>query len=256
MKNLPFVLGALGAACTFLTSASAQNGFNSSPLPNAAPFSGLHSAPASNLPPVPAADSYRGPAYGGNGAPAPNPGYPVPSAEPFDPNHKLGRGDQLSFRVVEDRDDRVWPLYVTASGEVDVPLIGRVRAEGKSTDQLRADIKGQLEREYYYHATVIMGLDTVAPKASKGRVYVTGAVRSEGAVELPTDEPLTVSKAIVKCGGFKDFGDQGHVRVQRKGAPGKGILVDVKAIKKGDIGKDIVLQPEDIIVVPEKFINF
>ena len=177
------------------------------------------------------------------------------SSEPIDPNHKLGRGDRLSFRVVEDRDDKVVPLFVTDSGEVDVPLIGRVRAAGKSTDQLQADIKAQLEREYYYHATVIMGLDNVAPKASRGRVYVTGAVRAEGSVELPTDEPMTVSKAITKVGGFKDFANQGAVTIQRKGGPPKGIRVDVGAIKKGKI-QDVTLQPEDLIVVPEKFINF
>lgn len=250
MKHLPIVLGALSLACTFR--ASAQNGFNSSPLPNAAPFSSLHAAPASNLPPMAPANPYAGAAYGG--APAPG-AYPVPSAAPIDPNHKLGRGDRLSFRVVEDRDDKVWPLFVTDSGEVDVPLIGRVRAVGKSTDQLQADIKSQLEREYYYHATVIMGLDNIAPIASKGRVYVTGAVRSEGAVELPTDEPLTVSKAIAKVGGFRDFGSR-VVKVQRRGGPPGGISVDVGAVNKGAIDKDIVLQPEDIIVVREKILNF
>lgn len=248
MKNLPLILGAAGLACaSFLPGVHAQNGFNSSPMPNASPFGGLHSAPRMQpTAPAPAAPFYAP-------APAPNP-YAVASAEPIDPNHKLGRGDRLSFRVVEDRDDKVWPLFVTDSGEVDVPLIGRVRAAGKSTDQLQADIKSQLEREYYYHATVIMGLDNVAPKASKGRVYVTGAVRAEGAVELPTDEPLTVSKAIAKVGGFKDFGSK-VVKVQRRNGPKGGISVDVGAVNKGEIDKDIVLQPEDIIVVREKIFN-
>jgi hypothetical protein len=137
----------------------------------------------------------------------------------------------------------------------DVPLIGRVRAAGKSTDQLQADIKAQLEREYYYHATVIMGLDNIALKASRGRVYVTGAVRAEGSVELPTDEPMTVSKAITKVGGFKDFANQSAVSIQRKGGPPKGIRVDVKAIKAGKV-QDVPLQPEDMVVVPEKWVNF
>lgn len=254
MKTLPFALGTLALACTFITSVSAQNGFNSSPLPNASPFGGLHTAPRANFAPAPPPPYSPAGAAAYGAAPAPG-AYPVPSAAPVDPNHKLGRGDRLSFRVVEDRDDKVWPLYVTDSGDVDVPLIGRVRAAGKSTEQLQADIKGQLEREYYYHATVIMGLDNVAPLASKGRVYVTGAVRAEGAVELPTDEPLTVSKAIARVGGFRDFGSK-VVKVQRRGGPKGGISVDVGAVNKGAIDKDIVLQPEDIIVVREKVFNF
>lgn len=257
MKTLPFALGALVATCTFASLVSAQSGFNSSPLPNAAPFGGLHSAPGSNFAPAPAAPAtpYSAAAAAAYGVLPPPGAYPAPAAGPVDPNHKLGRGDRLSFRVVEDRDDKVWPLYVTDSGDVDVPLIGRVRAVGKSTEQLQSDIKGQLEREYYYHATVIMGLDNVAPVASKGRVYVTGAVKAEGAVELPTDEPLTVSKAIARVGGFRDFGSK-VVKVQRRGGPAGGISVDVGAVNKGAIDKDIVLQPEDIIVVREKIFNF
>lgn len=189
------------------------------------------------------------------------PGYPVAaapvySAEPISPDHRLGRGDHLSFRVQEDRDDKVTPLIVTDSGEVDFPLIGRIRAAGKTTTQLTSEVKAALEREYYYHATVIMGLDAVAPEASRGRVYVSGAVRSgAGPVEIPPGATLTASEAIIEKGGPTDFGNLKNVHVLRKGAPKKGIPVNVAAVLQGQSDKDLVLEPNDTVEVPEDKIH-
>ncbi len=176
----------------------------------------------------------------------------VMTSEPIDPDHKLGRGDVLSYQVREDREpDRVAQLIVRDSGEVDLPLGGRVKAAGKTVDQLRADIKGLLEKEYYYHATINMGLDSVAQRASRGRVYVTGAVRSVGAVELPVDAPMTASQAIYQMGGPVDFSNLKRARVVRKGGPKDGFPVNVPAVERGEFDKDVVLQPGDTVVVPE-----
>ena len=174
------------------------------------------------------------------------------STEPIDPDHKLNRGDQLSFRVQEDRDDKIYPLTVTDSGEVLLPLPGcRVKAVGKSTNQLTADIKSMLEREYYYHATVDLGLVAVAARASRGRVYVSGAVKQTGSVELPLDAPLTASEAIYQMGGPVDFSNLKKARVMRKGGPERGIPVNIKAVEEGKLDQDIVLQPGDRVIVPE-----
>ncbi len=180
---------------------------------------------------------------------------PSLSTEPIDPDHKLNRGDQLSFRVQEDRDDKIWPLTVTDSGEVQLPLPGcRVRAVGKSTRQLTSDIKSLLEHEYYYHATVDLGLTAVAARASRGRVYVTGAVKSVGSVELPLDQPLTASEAIYQMGGPVDFSNLKKARVIRKGPSGASDIilpVNVKAVEDGKLDQDVVLQPGDKVIVPE-----
>ena len=181
-------------------------------------------------------------------------GYPVMalSSESIDPDHKLTRGDRLSYHVVEDRDDKIIPLVVTDTGEVDIPLINRVKAAGRTTQQLTSDIKARLEQEYYYHATVVLGLDAVPQRASRGTVFVNGQVVAQGAVDLPLDAPMTVSQAITKAGGFKEFAKDNAVRVVRKNGPKKkGYVVDVKAVQHGDIDKDFVLEPGDQIVVDE-----
>ena len=179
------------------------------------------------------------------------------SNEPIEPNHKLSRGDVLNFQVVEERDPK-WhdgQLQVLDSGDINMPLGGLVPAAGKTVAQLTSDVRARLEREYYYHATVVMGISQEARRPSRGQVYVSGAVRSEGSVELPLDAPMTVSNAIIKCGGFKDFGNL-KVRVIRKSNPGEPIIVNVKDVRRGKTQNDLVLEPGDAIFVPEKGFNF
>lgn len=178
------------------------------------------------------------------------------SMEVLDDKRPLQIGDRISERVVEDRKPPV-SLIVTDSGEVEVPLIGRVMAKGKTCKQLAYAIKGPLERDYYYKATVIIGLDVETVK-SPGRVYVTGQVRNQGPVAIPPGETLTVSRAIIQAGGLADFANSRRVRLIRKnGDKTETIIVDLDLVmKKGRLDKDPVVQPDDTIVVPERLINF
>ena len=123
----------------------------------------------------------------------------------LDDKHQLAIGDRLSFRIVEDEENPK-ELVVTDSGELEVPYLGRFPAVGKSCKELAWALKGELEKEYYYQATVIVAVDLMAK--SRGKVYLAGAVRLPGPHEIPSDEELTVSKAILRAGGFADFADK------------------------------------------------
>jgi len=174
----------------------------------------------------------------------------------LDDKRLLQIGDRLSMRVVEDRKPPV-TLVVTDSGEVEVPLIGRVEAKGRSCKQLAYAIKAPLEREYYYRATVIVGLDFETLK-SPGRVYVTGQVRNQGPLAIPPDETFTVSRAIIRAGGFADFANKRRVKLVRKnGDKTETTIVDLElVIKKGRTDKDPIVEPDDTIIVHERLINF
>ena len=178
------------------------------------------------------------------------------SMDVLDDERPLRIGDRLSMRVVEDREPPV-SLLVTDSGEVEVPLIGRVIAKGKTCKQLAYAIKVPLERDYYYKATVIIALD-VAGLKSPGRVYVTGQVRNQGPLDIPPDETFTVSKAILRAGGFADFANKRKVKlVRKKGGSTETTIVDVElVVKKGRTDKDPVVEADDTIIVPERLINF
>ncbi len=175
------------------------------------------------------------------------------SMEVLDDKKKLGSNDFVSFRVVEDRDNDSQRLRVNDSGELEVPYVGLVPAQGKTCKELAFNIKSALEKEYYYHATVILAVDRVSEK-SRGRIYVYGSVKSQGPQEVPPDESYTVSKAVIRAGGFGDFANKRKVKVTRKN--GKDFTVDLKrVIEEGHTEEDVVLQPDDQIYVPQRLIN-
>src|SRR5207302_5293262 len=76
---------------------------------------------------------------------------------------KLGNGDRVSYRIVEERKEPIL-LTVSDSGEMEVPFIGRVNAAGKTCKQLAYELKPLLEKEYFYQATVIVGLETLSTR--------------------------------------------------------------------------------------------
>lgn len=172
----------------------------------------------------------------------------------LDDKKRLGRDDYVSFRVVEDRDDQSQRLRVNDNGELEVPYIGLVSASGRTCRELAYNIKSALEKEYYYHATVILAVDKVSER-SRGKVYVYGAVKGQGPQEIPPDETYTVSKAVIRAGGFGDFADKRKVKISRK--DGRDLVVDLKrVIEQGHTEDDVVLKPDDQIYVPQRLINF
>jgi polysaccharide export outer membrane protein len=172
---------------------------------------------------------------------------------------KLGNGDRVSYRVIEEGKEPVL-LTVSDSGELDVPLMGRVTAAGKTCKELAYELKPLLEKEYFYHATVIIGVETLINKPLPiGKVYLTGQVARQGALELPPNESLTVSKAILMVGGLADFADRRRVKLVHKKPDGttETTVVDlVEILDNGHTDRDPVLQPDDMIIVPQRLINF
>jgi polysaccharide export outer membrane protein len=82
------------------------------------------------------------------------------------------------------------------------------------------------------------------------RVYIIGQVGKPGAVNLPSQEVLTVSKAVSLAGGFSQYAKQGEVQLMRSGK--RVQVVDVRAILTGDTKvQDPVLEPGDTVFVPE-----
>lgn len=214
------------------------------------------------------------------------------SMEVLNDSTKLGVGDHVSFRIVEDRHEPI-RLFVTDSGEMEIPLVGRVKALDKTCKQLAFEIKPLFEKEYFKTATVIIGLDLVSTK-SRGKIFITGQVKSGGVMELMPGDTLTVSQAILRAGGVGDFADKKKVRLVRKkegvrvataealqiAQPKKvsimkkvgsifsrkkeatnestiTYLVDlVDILEKGHLERDPELKPGDLIYVPERLINY
>jgi polysaccharide export outer membrane protein len=211
------------------------------------------------LPRLPAAET-------STNAPPPGPTNTAPAVVQPE-THVLQVGDVLSYRVVEDREEpRLLP--VTASGEIEVPYLGKALVAGKTVAAAAKDLKAQLEKDLYYKATVMLSVEQVAPKPMElnlphfGRsrqIFVVGQVRAQGAQEMPREEPYMLSRAIIRAGGFSSFANGRKVQIVRKNAEGKTdrIVADVLAVlKDGKMELDVELQLDDMVIVPEKILNF
>jgi protein involved in polysaccharide export with SLBB domain len=176
----------------------------------------------------------------------------------LDNKHILMPGDRLSFRIIEDKDPSK-SLIVTDSRELDVPYIGRVSIANETCKQVAGQLKVLLEAKYYYHATVIVGLDSV--NKWRGKVYVQGQVRVQGPVDLLFEQKLTAGKAILMAGGFADFANKRKVKVVRAsddtGTAAKTFEINmVDVLENGQTDKDVLLEPNDCIIVPARSVNF
>ena len=177
----------------------------------------------------------------------------------LDAKQKLAVGDTVLFRVLEDQEEPK-ALVLSDAGELHIPELGLVSAAGKTCKDLAFDVKTRLEQTTYYHATVIIGIQLLNKTISGRRVYLAGQVRTTGPQEIPAGETWTVSRAIMGAGGFTDYADKKQVRLVRGGAngsPGKTYILNISAVwEKGQTDKDMAVEPEDLIYVPGRAVNF
>lgn len=88
-------------------------------------------------------------------------------------------------------------------------------------------------------------------------VYITGNVHRQGSFALREGVPLTAYDAILKSGGLGRFADQKGVHILRAMPDGtkRKIPVNLVDLKNGR-RPDVILEPNDILVVPEKWFSF
>ena len=134
-----------------------------------------------------------------------------------------------------------------------------VRAHADAITLDAGKIKAALEKDYYYQATVVIAVELRAKRS--GAVYVVGQVRLTGPVDMPGDERLTLSKAVLRAGGFTDYADKRHVKVTRKvdadAGASKTFTVDLnEVLEEGKTDKDLLLDPGDTIFVASRLFKF
>jgi protein involved in polysaccharide export with SLBB domain len=177
----------------------------------------------------------------------------IRSMDSLDNRQKLGPGDRITYRVLEDQEEPK-SLLITDSGDLEVPYLGLVHAAGKTCMDLAREIKGMLEKNLYFRATVMMSAEVINKTRATGKVYVTGQVRNSGGFDVPAGETITVSRAILNAGGFSDFSDKKNVQLTRKkdGRTETHTINVQEVLQKGKLDGDLVVQAGDIIFVPER----
>jgi polysaccharide biosynthesis/export protein len=165
---------------------------------------------------------------------------PTPKDEPF----RIGREDMLEVSVWRDADlSRLVP--VRPDGYISMPMIGEVKAEGKTPVQLSEELKEKL-KPYVQEPKVTV----IVREVNSSRVFVTGEVRTPGS--YPLRGRVSALQAIALAGGFTDFADRDGVVIVRRGNEGGSFAVrysDWIADSEND-RKEVVLMPGDTVVVP------
>jgi len=167
----------------------------------------------------------------------------------LDDDWQLKAGDRVVYEVLEERVEEPLLLVVNGSGELLVPLIGRVEAKGKTSKTLAYEIKEELEKEFFHRATVV--ISQREEDRNRGRVSVIGEVRRQGEQIIPVDAPLTLSQAIMQSGGFSLEADRTKVSVVGRGEEQARLEIDLGAmLESGDLSQDPILQAGDAVIVP------
>ncbi|MGH7951667.1 MAG: polysaccharide biosynthesis/export family protein [Limisphaerales bacterium] len=129
---------------------------------------------------------------------------------------------------------------IKEDGTITLPLIGSVKADGKTAGELQNEIHDLYVPKYYVRLNV-----TVSPGDLV--YYVSGEVKQPGR-QLYLGE-TTVTKAITSAGDFTDFANHSKVWLIRSN--GQRIKVNVdKALE--DPSKDPRVYPGDQIDVPRR----
>jgi polysaccharide export outer membrane protein len=91
------------------------------------------------------------------------------------------------------------------------------------------------------------------PGRSTVRIFCLGEVRTAGAIELSTDDRITLLSVLAKAGGLTDKASK-KIRIKRRDASGKDVeyVSDYKRILAGK-DPDPVLKGDDVVVVKESF---
>jgi polysaccharide biosynthesis/export protein len=174
--------------------------------------------------------------------PAPN---PVPAA--VSPDYRIGPGDTLHVFVFENEQLSV-TVPVRPDGKISTPLVEDMVAVGKTPSQLARDIEGALSK---YVKSPKVNVVVLTALSVYSEVKVIGQVKEPQA--LPYHEGMTVLDALLTCKGLGQFAAGNRARVVRK-VNGRDQEIKVKLdalVNSGDLTQNILLQPGDVLVVPE-----
>jgi len=159
--------------------------------------------------------------------------------------YKIGAEDVLEIAVWQNQDvSRT--VTVRPDGHISLPLVDDIQAAGLSPEELKNRVRDKLSP---FTATM-PEVSVIVLQVNSKRFVVQGEVNNPGV--FPLRNPTRVSHAITLAGGFTEFAKKNKIRIVRRwqGQP-QTLRVKYKKIMKGGAGEeDILLKPDDIVLVP------
>ncbi len=164
--------------------------------------------------------------------------------------YRINPYDILEISVYQE-EDLTKLTKVSSTGNISLPLLGQTRVAGLTVSEVEKKVTKLLEKDYLVNPQV-----TVFIKGyHSNKVSILGAIRNPGTYKIPQEKPLTILEVVSKAGGFTNEAARNKLSIIRlENGIEKKIEVNTKKItKKGDRSKDVILKPDDIIFVPERF---
>lgn len=153
------------------------------------------------------------------------------------PGYLLGAEDQIEVQIYGQGGSSV-KTRVKSDGTITLPLVGRVRAEGQTTQALAGVIEAQLKRGGFINDPIV-NIEITA-YASR-TVTMLGEFGQPGL--FPLDRPLTLSEMVARVGGLRGGASDTILLRRASGALERHSL---SAIAQGT-ARNVVLQPGDSV---------
>lgn len=169
----------------------------------------------------------------------------IPATDPLEtrPEYRINPQDKLSITVFREPDMSVEEAPVETGGTMVLPLIGRIKAAGKTTAGLANEIQTQLAARYLVDPRV----SVIVAESKAQSVTVDGAVGIPGVYGLQGDTTLLQSIALARgatrTATFDKVAVFRTIKGQRYGA-----LFNIADIRAGH-AEDPILQSGDYVVV-------
>lgn len=157
--------------------------------------------------------------------------------------YKIGTSDLLAIKVFQ-ADELSQSVRVDPRGNISMPLIGSVRAEGLSQFQLQSAIAQKLKASYLQNPQVTVSIE----EFTKQRVTVEGEVQKAGV--YPIQGEITLLQSIALAGGSSNLADPSKTVIFRKKGGGavKAYNLDLTAIREGKMQDPYILNDDRVIV--------
>lgn len=172
-------------------------------------------------------------AVSGGGAPAAPASVAEASVSQLN-EYKLGPSDKIRL-IVYGEPELSGEFSVNSRGEISIPLLGELPAEGLTIDGLKAKIIAGLAEGYVNDARVAAEVVEYRP------YYILGEIGKPG--EYPYSAGMTVMKAVAAAEGFTYRARKSSVYIKR---------ADQEQEYKFELTPDLLVFPGDVVRVVER----
>jgi len=155
--------------------------------------------------------------------------------------------DTLGIWVLGYPEYSITNAIVGPEGDITVPPIGRIKAEGKTLEQLENEISIKME-SYIKTNKITVGITQYAPFP----VTVLGNSNINGIIDIKS-EKIKLSDLIGLAGGIKDITKSSYALI--KSPDGKEEKVNIGWIKSGEAGDDPYIYENYFVLFPYDYTN-